>query len=553
MTVKDNIINFLKSKNYPDENIEKIFKKAPDFNKNIIEYLIDIEKIEEDEILKFFSKEYNIPIKEPLVPIEKKESYYVVFKDGDIGIFFPANKKILLSKNIPEEKIKLIPYSLIKESKNEDIQGIRGIIIDLIKQTKEKKATDIHFESKEYGAVIKIRLLGELVEIAKYEKDIAFKILRVIKHMAADYTPGFDPEEYNEVQDARIELPNLNLGIRISFAPSIYDYDSSKRMQNFVIRLLNKEKRKVKGVEELYKLGYEKEDAEVLIKNSKLKNGLIIMSGATGSGKSLTFNTLLALLSPKLKILSAEDPVEYALDNAVQHQILEFTKKVGGQDKIIHVGYMDYMRGFMRQDPDVIFIGEWRKNPELTESLVYASETGHLVYTTLHSSRVVNVANLLITQYGLKPEDLENNVNLIINQRLVKKICPYCSIEHTVVSEEIEDIKSLIRFKDKNKLDSLIGKTIKKVNPNGCEHCIIKDAKGEILSAGYIGRTAIYEYLEFDEEVRATISETTSTRKIEDILIKKIEEKKAKSFVDTSMKKVEDKIIDLTQLKQGLL
>jgi len=545
----DNIEALLKEyKHYSNEEITKIKNEAKRYGRGIIDYLIEIKKdLDEDEILNFFSRRYNIPKIEDVSnkKIIKKSDYYIIYDGNEIGISFPAYRHIL-SEKYPDYKIGLIKYSVIRGGNYEE-EGIKGDFINLEKDAKNLNVTDIHFSNKDFGGVIHYRLLGDLVEVKTMKKDYVVKFLKVIKNLASEFTPGFDPEEYRQPQDARIEIEELKLGNRINFTPSLYE-----GRQNFVIRLINKEQKRIKGIEDLYNLGYLKEDAEKILSYSQLNTGLIIMSGATGSGKSKTFNTLLALLPKTKKIVSAEDPVEYKLDNAVQHQTLEFIKKEAGKDKLVKVGYMEYMRAFMRQDPDIIFIGEWRKDKELTESLVYASETGHLVFTTLHSSRVINVPNLLITQYGLMPTDLTNNVKLLINQRLIKKVCPYCGKKHIVTDEEIDEIKKIIWFKDKDKLDILKGKEIF-MPGDGCEKCIIKDFSGKILSKGYIRRTAIYEYLPFDDEVKDLLLSTTSTNEIEKILIKKSKENEAKTFTDVVVEKALNKELDIASIKEGLL
>ena len=541
MKIKENIYVLLKELGKTEEEIEEIFKKSEDFAVPVLEYIINIERLaDEEEILKIWSKYYNIPIITDN-PIEKKENY-IVFANNKIGTIFPFYVKKLKNK-YPDKVIGLVPFHLLK-IKNVEAEGIRGIFFDIINNALTLKATDIHFEVKEQLLSVKFRILGELKIFENYPLETGKKIIKTIKTLASQYTPGFDPENDEEIQDARIEIKDLNLDLRLAFTPSLVD-----RVQNLVIRLLLKEQKTIFKKEDIYNLGYFKEDADILFKASNLNNGLVIMSGATGSGKSRTFNTLLALIPPSKKILSVEDPVEYKLPNAVQHQTKEIIISKGEKKEIIKIGYYEYVKEFMRQDPDIIFIGEWRKDTELTESLLYASVTGHLVFTTLHASRVINVPDLLINQYNLKVNDLVNNARLLINQRLVKKVCPNCGEKHIVTKEDIEKLKNKINYLDKDKLDSLIGEEIL-VRGQGCEKCRLYDNKGNIISYGYSGRTAIYEYLFFTEKVIKGLLQNTISVNVEKILI---EDEMSKSYIDTIIKKIKTKQIDLIQAEKGLL
>jgi len=458
---------------------------------------------------------------------------------------YPYLKEIL-KKKYPQATFTLIPYYMF-ELKDIEAEGYKGIFYQIIKDANKINATDIHFRVVgEESLRIKYRILGELVDIKDFPLEQGKKLLKAIKTIATQYTYGFDPEEWQEPQDARISIKEMKLDLRLAFTPSLVD-----GVQNLVIRLLSKEQKQVTNIKEVHKLGYFEDDAEILLKFSHYKKGLNIMSGATGSGKSKTFNTLLALIEDNKNILTVEDPVEYKLTNAVQHQVREFIKEKGGKKEIVKVDYMAYIKAFMRQDPDIIMIGEWRKMPELTESLLYASETGHLVFTTLHASRAVNAINLLVNQYGLNKEDVINNINIIINQRLVKRVCPHCSLDYVVTKEDIQSIKQVITFKDKEKLDALIGKIIKIKNDDGCDKCRVLNTDGKILSAGYLGRTVIYEYLILDEAIKKIITKTTSSMEIENEMIKN--NNTSKTYVDVALKKVLTYQIDLEQLKEGLL
>jgi len=552
-------LNKINSKNSPIENLQilneekeyfnvkEILKEAEIFEKSPLYIIIELKKyLDEEKIREIWSKKYNIPlINVSNLKIKERKDNYIIFEKNIIGIMYPYLKNIL-EKKYPEATFTLIPYYMF-ELKDIEAEGYKGIFYQIVKDAYKIKATDIHFRIiGEESLKIKYRILGELVDIKDYPLEQGKKLLKVIKTIATQYTHGFDPEEWQEPQDARISIKEMKLDLRLAFTPSLVD-----GVQNLVIRLLAKEQKQITSVEEIYKLGYFEEDAQILLNFSNYKKGLNIMSGATGSGKSKTFNTLLALIEDNKNILTVEDPVEYKLTNAVQHQVREFVKDKGNKKEIVKVDYMAYIKAFMRQDPDIIMIGEWRKMPELTEALLYASETGHLVFTTLHASRAINAINLLISQYGLNKEDVINNINIIINQRLVKKVCPHCALDYTVTQEDIKNIKNIITFKDKEKLDSLIGKTVKVKNNDGCDKCRVLNTDGKVLSAGYLGRTVLYEYLILDESIKKIITKTTSAMEIENEMIK--DNNPSKTYVDTALKKVLTYQLDLEQLKEGLL
>jgi len=528
-------------------NLEEVLKEAETFEKSPLYIIVELKKyLNEEKIRKIWSKKYNIPLMD-VSSLKIKERYdnYILFENNIIGIMYPYLKNIL-EKKYPQATFTLIPYYMF-ELKDIEAEGYKGIFYQIIKDANKINATDIHFRIVgEESLKIKYRVLGELVNIKDYPLEQGKKLLKAIKTIATQYTYGFDPEEWQEPQDARISIKEMKLDLRLAFTPSLVD-----GVQNLVIRLLSKEQKQITSIEEIYKLGYFEDDAQMLLKFSNYKKGLNIMSGATGSGKSKTFNTLLALIKDNKNILTVEDPVEYKLTNAVQHQVREFIKDKGGKKEIVKVDYMAYIKAFMRQDPDIIMIGEWRKMPELTEALLYASETGHLVFTTLHASRAINAINLLVSQYGLNKEDVINNINVIINQRLVKRVCPHCSLDYTVTKEDIENIKELITFKDKGKLDALVGQTIKIKNDDGCEKCRVLNADGKVLTAGYLGRTVIYEYLVLDETIKRIITKTTSSMEIENEMIE--DNNISKTYVDIALKKVLTHQLDLEQLKEGLL
>jgi type II secretory ATPase GspE/PulE/Tfp pilus assembly ATPase PilB-like protein len=501
--------------------IEEILNESRRLGKPPIEVIRQVKQIYDyDEIAKKWVEEFNklygwdLKYADKVEIKKRKDWYFIAEKDGKeiiatwSPVFYPE-----LKAKYPDKEIYIVPYYLfkVKEIKEE---GLRGHFIDIIASAYKINVSDVHIEVRDYGLDIKLRLLGDLRPFETLPLNQGRQFLKVIKDMASQYTANFDPEKWQMRQDARIVLKDMGLDLRLAFTPSLID-----GLQNLVIRLLSKSPLRVKSLEDILKLGYFKEDALKIQEQLDKSFGLFITSGPTGSGKSKTLNSWLSLIPSTKKILTVEDPVEYILPNAVQHQTFEIEIEEG---KVIKMDYLEYLRAFMRQDPDVILVGEWRKIQELTEAILYASETGHLVFTTLHANRVPTIPNLLVNQYGVQKEDISNNINFLKNQRLVKKACPHCSLKETLTFEKVDSVVKKLRYLDRDKLYALVGFESAKPNSEGCEHCRIYDPlKPEnVLFAGFSGRTLLYEYLVFDYSVRELVLKTTSAIEMEKEMVR---------------------------------
>lgn len=541
----DIIIEKAKEKNKLPSSytVEKLYEEAGKLGYSPIHFIVEVEKLfDYNDVARIWSKHFHIIYSEDK-NISARHSWYIKYKDNKIGVTNPIDY-ISAEESFKDKPIVIVPYHLLQMQDIEE-DGVKGFFYSLIQTCQEIGITDIHFEIREYGYEIRGRLLGDLIPLDRFPMEKAYILQQVIKNISAQYSQ-IDTEQWNMKQDARIEIPERKLDLRLAFTPSLVE-----KFQNFVIRLLSKQLTRIKGKEDIRGLGYLNDDVDVILEYNNYKTGLNLMSGATGSGKSRSLNSFISLIEESRSIRTVEDPVEYVLENAVQHQVFKIIKDKE-EDSVI-MDYLAYTVAFMRQDPDVIFVGEWRKIKELTEALLYASETGHLVYSTLHSSRVTNIPNLLVNQYGLEQDDLANNINILINQKLVKKICPHCCGERKMTTEDLKRLKHIKMIDAESKFKNIVGKEIKIPSKKGCEKCkVYHPQKEELLSAGYIGRTVLYEYMIFDIDTRTLVSETVNALRIEKELVKQSENKKAKTYVDIGIEKLLLGEIDLDTLSTGL-
>ncbi|MBZ9636291.1 GspE/PulE family protein [Clostridium sp. FP1] len=349
------------------------------------------------------------------------------------------------------------------------VRLVDSIISDAIKL----KASDIHIEPFENNIKIRFRIDGTLKEISKYNKDIYNAFITRIKILAE-----LNIAEKRIPQDGRIltVVDNKKVDLRVSTLPTING-------EKIVIRVLDRENFLV-GKE---KLGMNEDDLEKAERILKNPYGIILVTGPTGSGKSTTLYTLLSELNDNSKnIITVEDPVEYVVDGINQVNV---NAKAG-------LTFASGLRSILRQDPDVVMIGEIRDN-ETAEIAVRAAITGHIVLSTIHTSDAPSAIVRLIDM-DIQPYLVASAIAGIISQRLVKKICPMCS-ENFVATDfdkevlGIHSAEELLLYKGK-----------------GCGHC---------NSSGYAGRIGVYEIMEVTRKHREYIMRNASIDEIKDISI----------------------------------
>ncbi|MBK5240159.1 GspE/PulE family protein [Clostridium sp.] len=349
------------------------------------------------------------------------------------------------------------------------VRLVDSIISDAIKL----KASDIHIEPFENHIKIRYRIDGTLNEIAKYNKDIFNAFITRIKILAE-----LNIAEKRIPQDGRILtiIDDKKVDLRVSTLPTIHG-------EKIVIRILDRENFLV-GKE---KLGMNEDDLEKVEKILKNPYGIILVTGPTGSGKSTTLYTLLSELNDNSKnIITVEDPVEYVVDGINQVNV---NVKAG-------LTFASGLRSILRQDPDVVMIGEIRDN-ETAEIATRASITGHIVLSTIHTNDAPSAIVRLIDM-DIQPYLVASAIAGIISQRLVKKICPMCSEIYMATDFE----KEILGIHGAEELMLHKGK--------GCGHCSY---------SGYKGRIGVYEIMEVTRKHREYIMRNASVDEIRDICI----------------------------------
>lgn len=334
----------------------------------------------------------------------------------------------------------------------------------LVKEAKNLRSSDIHIEVYDDKCRIRFRVDGQLIERHKVNKAEYPTLINKIKIAAK-----CDIAEKRLPQDGRIRytVNNQKLDIRVSILPTLHG-------EKVVLRLLGNDASHI----DIQKLGFTAEEIERYHLAVQKPHGIILISGPTGSGKTTTLYATLKLLNrPKSNILTIEDPIEYTLDGVNQVQLKDD----------IGLTYAEALRTFLRQDPDVIMLGEIRDG-ETAQMAIRAALTGHLVLSTIHTNSAWGTISRLIDM-GVAPYLLANTINLSVAQRLVRVLCPQCKTEAPFEVSELpkgyQNTKLKTQFKAK-----------------GCTQCYY---------TGYKGRKAVYEVINITRELAEYIKEQKTT------------------------------------------
>lgn len=351
------------------------------------------------------------------------------------------------------------------ESKEEEVVRVDAPIIKLankiIYDAIKMRASDIHIEPYEKGVAVRYRIDGVLQNVLNLPLQIKSALTTRFKIMS-----HLDISERRLPQDGRIKakIADKEVDFRVSSLPIMHG-------EKIVLRILEKGSLQL----DLTKLGFEEISLQFFLEALEKPYGMILVTGPTGSGKTTTlYSALMKLNKPEVNIMTVEDPVEYSFQGINQVQVKE---EIG-------LTFATALRAFLRQDPDIIMVGEIR-DFETAEIAVKAALTGHLVLSTLHTNDAPSTITRLINM-GIEPFLISSSVLLVVAQRLVRKLCPYCKREETVSRETLLKLG----FNEKE-IENL-----KVYGPTGCSEC---------NSTGYRGRIALYEVMPITDEIKELI------------------------------------------------
>lgn len=350
------------------------------------------------------------------------------------------------------------------------------LVNSVIERGVTEHASDIHMEPREGGLFVRMRVDGVLHTMLTIPSNLQNAVISRVKVMG-----DMDIAEHRVPQDGRAQMhiKDQDIDLRISTLPTIYG-------EKIVIRFLEKSEKLLTSAG-IGLTGEHLEKYNDLIQNA---NGVILISGPTGSGKSTTMYTMVcALNNDEVNVMTLEDPIEYNIDGVNQVQVNEKTGMT----------FANGLRSILRQDPDIIAVGEIR-DEETAEIAMRSAITGHLVLSTIHTNNAIATLDRLV-DIGIEPYLITTAVKGVIAQRLVRKICPYCKEEYTPSEEEL----SVLDFT----LDDLKGR--KFYRGKGCPDC---------LNTGYRGRTGVFEILTLTNEVKNLFREGVSNRELTAAIMK---------------------------------
>ncbi len=337
---------------------------------------------------------------------------------------------------------------------------ITEIVNEIIYTAAQAGASDIHFDPSEKNIKVRFRIDGILIDYTIIPENIRKNLIARLKIIS-----GMDITESRLPQDGAIKtmIKDINLDMRVSSLPT-------NEGEKIVIRILDYSS-SLNGLESL---GFSPKNLIKMKELIKEPNGIILVTGATGSGKSTTVYSLLQLLNtPKVNLVTVEDPVEMNIDGINQIQV----------NSEIGLTFANVLRSILRQDPDIIMIGEIRDD-ETAKIAVRASITGHLVLSTLHTNNALNTIERL-RDMDVETYLLASSLNGIVSQKLARRICPHCMKKRPAIEYEKKLIKANLGI-DITEL----------AYAEGCDKCV----------GGYKGRIAIHEVLVINQEIRDAIA-----------------------------------------------
>ncbi|MBH49923.1 MAG: type II secretion system protein GspE [Candidatus Marinimicrobia bacterium] len=391
------------------------------------------------------------------------------------------------------------------ELTEEEAEKIVNVADRILKDSVELGASDIHIEQKEKNIRVRLRVDGMLQKYRELPKSHASPLISRYKVLS-----GIDIAETRKPQDGRFKY-QINkvrsVDLRVSTYPAAHG-------EKVVMRILDEARGKIP----LDRLGFSKNVLESWQKSCSLPNGIVLVTGPTGSGKSTTLYATLNIMNTIEKnIITIEDPIEYKLDGIIQAQVNEKAEMT----------FAAALRSMLRQDPDIIMVGEMRDR-ETISLAIRAALTGHLVFSTLHTNDAVSSYTRLIDM-GTDPFLLSSSIRAILAQRLLRVLCTKCKIEYEPLEKELNSINM-------KKPETLI---YKKSNKKNCKNC---------RGTGYRGRIGLYELLVPSQEINLMITEGANDIQIQ----KAASEKGMKRLTDEGQDMILKGITSIEELNRVL-
>ena len=399
-------------------------------------------------------------------------------KSMDIIRLIMLNKGLVMDRYITFESNIMNILEALEGQVTDNIKttdDITGLIDTIIKTGIDKRASDIHIEPQEDEVKVRYRIDGDLFTAASIAKDKQSQIIGRLKAISNMH------QEKQEPQDGRILLyPDYN--IRVSSQKNVYG-------EKFVLRLLKKNA----NIRQIFELGFPED--EKLVKNCfNKRNSITIVAAPTGEGKTTTLYSIVDYLNrPEINITTIEDPVEIRIPGLNQIEI------------DVKTSFSDSLRAVLRQDPDIVLVGEIRDN-ETAEIAMQAGQTGHYVLSTIHTIDSIEVITRL-RKMGISNYDIASTLATAVSQRLVRKICPKCCKEREFTDKEKEIMTNVA-----NKYGVTIDFTGKKAKQAvGCSYC---------NHTGYYDRIGIFETLILNDEMKQLITDNASSLDIRNKAVK---------------------------------
>jgi type II secretory ATPase GspE/PulE/Tfp pilus assembly ATPase PilB-like protein len=485
--LKEDIIGLI-----PFESIKKYgFAPFRQDKKNIDLAVVDPEDVNTQNVLSFFSRK-----------IDKKLRIFAIDED---------EFKILLGKyKNPEIEIEKALKSLDESAKEEEKKAsalkkrekfsimqeapVSKMVEVILKNAIDGKASDIHIEPTENKVRVRYRVDGILYNSILLPKKVGPAIVSRIKILS-----NLKIDEKRKPQDGRFRIEDM--GRLIDFRVSTFPISHGEKV---VMRILDKSS----GLIKLEELGMKRKDFDLVTKTIQEPYGIILVTGPTGSGKSTTLYSILKMINNEgVNIVTLEDPIEYMIEGVSQSQVrpeIDYTFASG-------------LRSILRQDPDIIMVGEIR-DTETAELAIHAALTGHLVLSTLHTNTSVGAIPRLLDM-GIQPFLLASSLKMVIGQRLVRKICGECKYAREEIPEgvelmikkELSKVSNEVLEKSQIKRDDVVAGNFRIFAGKGCSKC---------MKTGMKGRIGIFEVLNVDNNISRIINKNINENEIEKMALK---------------------------------